>query len=145
MGQGHCPAGGDERFLPPPRLSVGGQGWQVSQAPWCWFQGAAIPSRKPGASFVLVIHLSVLMGHLELTLRTSNYLIACEGFYFIPSPDTLRPHPTGVAMDARPLQGAQLWNQHRVLVYDPHGAPVVRESFQSSEIVAVASAVMNKS
>lgn len=85
------------------------------------------------------------MGHLELTLRTPNYLIAYEGLYFVSSPDTLRPQPTGGATDARPLQAARPWNQHRVLVYDPHGAPVVSESFWRPEIVAVASAIVNKS
>lgn len=49
------------------------------------------------------------------------------------------------AMAAHSLQAAWSWNQPRVLVRDPHGAPVVSDSSLRPEIVAVASATVNKS
>lgn len=50
-----------------------------------------------------------------------------------------------VAMDAHTLQAAWSWNQPRVLAHDPHGAPVVSDGSLRPEIVAVASAIVNKS
>lgn len=49
------------------------------------------------------------------------------------------------ATAAHTLQAAWSWNQPRILVRDPHGAPVVSDRSLRPEMVAVASATVSKS
>lgn len=151
MGQRHRPVGHTRFFINrtlahavPPKAVWGGPGTAVSHALGCQFQEAAIPPvrhRVPSSWSFTLMHSEGIWnwyGGPQITV------LSCEVFYFLSSPDMPRPHPTG-SYGCPYLQAAWSWNQPRVLVYDPLGAPVVSDGSLRPEVAAVASAIVNKS
>lgn len=151
MGQRHHPVGHTKCFINrtlahavPPKAVSGSPGIAVSHALWCQFQEAAIlpwDTEVPSSWSFTLMH-SWGIWNWYCGPQTTYFHVK----FFTSYPPLTRQDPTQqVAMDAHTLQAAWSWNQPRVLVYDPHGAPVVSDGSLRPEIVAMAPAIVNKS
>lgn len=94
-------------------------GTAVSWALWCQSQEAAIPSLRHTGSSVLIISLDVLLGHLELILRTPNYLTFVWSLSLQilswhpktpPKRGSYRCSPFAGGLFLEPAQGPGLWS-----------------------------------
>lgn len=128
-----------------PEAGWGGTGVAVSRAPGGQFQEAAIAFMRHRGSFVLVLYLDVLMGYLELILRTPNYLtFVCRHLLHTllwhaktpPHRGSYRRSHVAGCLTLEPAQGPGLQS--------PRGPSGQWRLFKAQD-VAVASATVNKS